>query len=267
VRLQVRVAIALALCLSASGCARHGFRLPQGPGEPFADYERAFDAASAGCRNVRTLTAEASVSGTVGRGKIRGRVIAGFERPGRMRLEGVAPIGPPAFILAADGRKSTLLMPRASEVLSDQSPESVLEALVGVSLRPDDLQAILTGCVAPDPKPTGGKQFAGGWASIDLEGGSTAFMRQEGGQWRIRAGVRPLVSVEYEFNSGDRLPQTVHLRGVSDGGPGASLQLSLSQVEMNTPIAAKAFTLTIPSSAVPITLAELRQAGPLGERR
>ncbi len=257
---------AIAACLLGSACAAHALRLPDGPGEPFPDFKQAFDAASAACRSVRTLTAEAAVSGTVGRGKIRGRVIAGFEQPGRIRLEGVAPIGPPAFILVADAGRATLLMPRASEVLADQPPEVVLEALVGVSLRPDVLQAILSGCVTPDPTPTAGTRFADGWARIDLEGAASAFLRQEGGQWRIRAGLRPLVTVEYQF-AGDRLPQTVRLRAAANGGPGADLRLSLSQVEVNAPIAARAFTVTIPAKAVPITLADLKQSGPLGERR
>ena len=133
--MRARVA-AIVACLLGSACAAHALRLPQGPGEPFPDFKQAFDAASAACRSVRTLTAEAAVSGTVGRGKIRGRVIAGFEQPGRIRLEGVAPIGPPAFILVADAGRATLLMPRASEVLADQPPEVVLEALVGVSFGP-----------------------------------------------------------------------------------------------------------------------------------
>ena len=56
------------------------------------------------------------------------------------------------------------------------------------------------------------------------------------------------------------------VNAASNGGPGASLRLVLDQVELNVPIDPKAFTVTVPSSAVPITLAELKQAGPLGER-
>jgi len=43
------------------------------------------------------------MSGRAGRQKVRGRVVAGFARPASMRLEGVAPFGPPAFILVARG--------------------------------------------------------------------------------------------------------------------------------------------------------------------
>lgn len=265
----VRALLLLALTGGLNACAPRVLRLPQGPGEPFPDFRQAFAAATAACRGVRTLTAEAAVSGKVGSRRLRGRVIVGFERPGRIRLEGVAPIGAPVFILAADVGNATLLMPRAGEVLRGEPTESVLEALIGVSLRPDDLEAILVGCVAPDPTALDGRRYGGGWARVDLEGGSVAYLRQEHGAWRVRAGSRPLLMVEYEFESqADAVrPQVVRLRSTANGGPGGDLRLALSQVEMNVPIADKAFTVAVPSGAVPITLAELRQAGPLGERQ
>jgi hypothetical protein len=177
-------------------------------------------------------------------------------------------MGAPVFILAADGAAATLLMPRAKEVVAGEPAESVLAALIGVSLRPDDLQAILAGCVTPDPAPQSGRRFADGWLRVDLNNGSAAFLQQQSGTWRIRAGVLPLITVEYgDAPTGDRTPTIVRLRSVADGGPGANLELTLSQVETNVPIAAKAFTVTVPSGTVPVTLADLKQSGPLGERR
>jgi outer membrane lipoprotein-sorting protein len=263
----VKVAAAVVVSMLASACGPRALQLPQGPGQPFPEYREAFAAASAGCRDVRTLTAEAAVSGTVGRGKVRGRVIAGFERPGRIRLEGVAPIGAPAFILVADAGRATLFMPRAREVLTDQPPELVLEALVGVSLDPDVLQAVLSGCVAPNPEPRSGSGYSDGWARVELDGGATAFLRQVTGRWRILAGTRPRIAVEYEYDAVEPMPRTVRLRASADGGSGANLRLSLSQVEVNAPIAAKAFSVAVPSGTVSITLADLKQAEPLGDKR
>lgn len=264
----LRAAVLAMAAVAASACAAHRLDLPEGAGEPFPGYQAAFDAASASCRDVRTLTTEASVSGTVGRTKVRGRVIAGFERPGRMRLEGVAPVGPPAFILAAAAGTSTLLMPRAAEFLANAPPQAVLEALVGVSVGPDDLQAVLAGCVSSAPVPADGRRYPNGWVRIDLGGGSTVYLRQQAGAWRIVAGLRPLFAVEYEFSSdGERSPRVVRLRATADGGPGANLRLVLGQVEVNAPIDAKAFTVAVPSSALPITLSDLKQSGPLGAGR
>jgi hypothetical protein len=262
-----RAAAVVALLVALAACAPKALKLPQGAGEPLADYVQAFDAASAPCRDVRTLTAEASVSGTVGAGKIRGRLIAGFERGGRMRLEGVAPIGPPAFILASDAGTATLVLPRSREVLAGQPAERVLDALVGVSLRSDDLEAILAGCVSADPRPTSGRRYPDGWAAVELEGGDTAYLRRDGEQWRVRAAFRPLVAIEYEpGDPGARVPRAVRLRAAGDGGPGASLRITLSQVEINGPIAAKAFAVVVPAGSVPITLADLKQSGPLGSK-
>jgi hypothetical protein len=264
VRLRFAAAVAASVLISA--CGPRTLQLPEGSGAPFPEHKEAFAASSAGCRDVKTLTAEIAVSGVVGRGKVRGRVIAGFDRPGRIRLEGVAPMGAPVFILVADAGRATLLMPRAHEVLSDQAPDLVLEALVGVPLSPDELLAALSGCVSPGPEPTSGSRFSDGWARVELRGGATVFLRQVDGRWRILAGMRPLVAVEYEFAGADPMPRTVRLRATADGGSGANLRLSLSQVEVNAPIAAKAFTVAIPPSTLPITLADLKQRGPLGDR-
>jgi outer membrane lipoprotein-sorting protein len=264
---NARAIAVIVVSLMASACGPKALVLPQGPGQPFPEYQEAFAAATAGCRDVRTLTAELGVSGTVGSGKIRGRVIAGFERPGRFRLEGVAPFGPPAFILAADAGHATLLMPRAGEVLTNQPPERVLEALVGVSLSPDVLQAVLSGCVDPEPLPVAGSRYSTGWARVELNGGTAAFLREEAGRWQIRAALRSTLAIEYEFAGNGRMPKSVRLKSAPGNVPVASLRLSLSQVEVNAPLDAKAFAVAIPPAASPITLADLKQAGPLGERR
>ena len=128
---------------------------------------------------VRTLTAELALSGRAGRQKLRGRVVAGFARPSSMRLEGVAPFGPPAFILASRGDTAVLLLPRDSRVLRGAPAEDILGALTGVTLGPDDVQAILTGCVVPAPQATGGRLHGNGWASLDLAGGATLYLQPD----------------------------------------------------------------------------------------
>ena len=114
----------------------------------------------------------------MGEERLSGRVRAGFERPASMRLEGVAPLGQPVFILAAQAGKGVLLLPRDSRVVRDQPAEAILGALTGVDLAPGDLQAILTGCVVPAPMATGGRMHANGWASIDLQGGAKLYLRR-----------------------------------------------------------------------------------------
>jgi len=219
---------------------------------------------------VRTLTAELALSGRAGRQKLRGRVIAGFARPASMRLEGVAPFGPPAFILASHDGNAVLLLPRDTpHVLRGAKPEDILGALTGVSLGPADLQAILTGCVMPTPRATAGRLHTNGWASIDLTGGATLYLQPVGvgrglsaPPWVIRAAKRAGWEIEYPAWA-NGFPQSVRLQS-DQADAMVDLTAGLSQIETNKDLEDAAFTVDVPAGAEPITLDELRENGPLG---
>jgi outer membrane lipoprotein-sorting protein len=257
-------ALRFAGCIAAvfaAGCAARGVSLPTDPGSPLPDFAAIHAQVTEACRGVRTLTAELGLAGRAGDQRLRGRVVAGFERPASMRLEGVAPFGPPAFILAARGGTAVLLLPRDERVLRGAPAEEILGALTGVSLAPADLQAILTGCVTADAKPTGGQLHANGWASIDLGGDARMYLQRQSNAWQLRAARRAGWQVEYPAWQG-RFPQSVRLQ--SDR-PGVMVDLTatLSQIEANVDIDAAAFTVNTPPNAAELTLEELRDAGPL----
>jgi hypothetical protein len=187
-------------------------------------------------------------------------VHAGFEQPASMRLEGVAPFGPPAFILAARGDMATLLLPREDRVLRGARPEDVLDALTGVMLAPADLQAILTGCVVLMPRATDGRVHGNGWASIDL-GQATLYLQRERGGWRVRAARRGDWLIEYSAEQG-AFPTSIRLRSMSRPDD-VDLTARVSQLETNVDLDAAAFTVNVPANTRPLTLAELRASGPL----
>ena len=241
-------------------CGPRRLTLPTDAGAPLPDFQAVHDRVSTACRGARTLTAELALSGHAGRMKLRGRVVAGFERPASMRLEGVAPFGPPAFILVARAGEATLLLPRDERVVRGASPEDVLGALTGVALAPADLHAVLTGCVVPDPVPRGGRVHANGWASIDLDGNATLYLARVNGAWQPRAAKRQGWDVRYSMWQGD-YPRAVVLRSMA--GVDVELSASVGQLEVNVPVEPVAFTVTIPPGTKPLTLAELRDAGPL----
>jgi outer membrane biogenesis lipoprotein LolB len=250
-----------ALCLAAAGCAARRLDLPLDPGAAFPDYADVYQRVTMACAGVRTLTAELALAGRAGDRSLRGRVIAGFERPASMRLEGVAPFGPPAFILAARGGMATLVLPRDNRVLRGARADEILGALTGVALSPADLQAILTGCASAEPGATGGRLHRNGWASIDLSGGVTLFLARANGAWQPRAARRPGWQVEYPaWQAG--FPQTVRLRSL-DGAIDVDLTATVSQRETNVPLDASAFAVTVLAGALALTLDELREAGPL----
>jgi len=229
-----------------------------------ADAAAVHAAASSACRGIKTFTGELALSGRVGDQRLRGRVIAGFERAGSMRLEGVAPFGPPAFVLAARPGAAVLLLPRDERVLRHPEARDVLGALSGVPLAPVDLLAVLTGCVVPDPMPGAGRLHERGWASIALNDGATVFLQQANGAWLVRAARRAPWEIEYDqWQSG--LPRLVRLRSLEGQAP-VDATLTLSQIETNVELPATAFTVEVPGNMAELTLDELRQAGPLRTR-
>jgi hypothetical protein len=247
--------------LLASGCAARRLDLPSDPGAPFPDLVDTLRRVTMMCAGVKTMTAELALAGRAGGRSLRGRAIAGFEPPASMRLEGVAPFGPPAFILAARGGAATLLLPRDNRVLRNTPPEEILGALTGVALAPADLQAILIGCVVPQPTATAGRLHQNGWASIDLGGGATLFLEMADGAWQPRAARRPGWQIEYPaWQAG--FPRTVRLRSL-DAVIDVDLTATVSQLETNVPLDPSAFAVTFPASAMELTLDELRKAGPL----
>jgi outer membrane lipoprotein-sorting protein len=259
----------------AAACATAaGIRLPEGPWADDPLSVQAFQSASAGCRGVRTLTAEIAVRGKAGQARIRGRVLAGFERGGAMRLEAPAPFGAPVFILVSRANQATLWLPRDRRVLRGVPVEDVLGAVTGLPWSSDDVLALVAGCLSADISPAGpGQSGPGGWMKMELAGGIRAFLARDGGAWRIAAGQRDAGpagaawSVSYAgFSSG--FPGAVTFRQEPPGGTSGATALTfqVSQLETNVPVDARAFEVSIPSDAQPLTLEELRQSGPLADR-
>jgi outer membrane lipoprotein-sorting protein len=244
------------------GCAPKAPTLPSGGGVPFPGFASAVAQATDGCDGMKTLTAVMSLSARSGGQKFRGRIDAGFQAPDRIVLEGVAPFGKPLFVLAASGDEATLVLPRDGRFLTGAAPESIVDAMTGVSLKPAELRMILAGCGLPGGQPGSARSFDGGWASVDL-GDATLWLRQIDGRWRVAAATRQILAVHYADFGASR-PATVRIRVAA--AEGADLTLRLSEVDVNVPLDPSVFTLAVPPGAIPITLDELRRGGPLGRQ-
>lgn len=267
---------AVIVAVAASACASAVLRPPRGPWAPDPAGAPAFEAAAAACLGARTMTAEIAISGRAGASRLRGRVLAGFERPGRIRLEGVAPFGAPVFILAGRDNRATLLLPRDRRVLADAAVDDVLEALTGIRRGADDLAAMLGGCLVSRPVAGAIQRNPQGWWSVAIGDGLSAFLRRDGAAWRLVAGERVADGtgarswvVHYgEFVSA--FPSLVRLQeGAAPEDAGRAridLTLRVSQRDVNVPVDASAFDVKVPPDAAPIGLDELRQMGPLAER-
>ena len=243
----------------AAGCAttRPAIDLPQGPGTPYPGHADALAEAVRACQGVRTMEFVLALNGRTGETRLRGRVRGAVARPASLRLEGLAPFGAPPFVLAASPERATLLLPRARQVVRDAHPREMLYALAGLPLAPDDLRAVLTGCVAADPRSMAGHAFGGDWIAVDLAGDATAFLRPVNGVLEVVAGVRGALTVEYSGHVRG-LPRRVRVL-VEGGGASAGTDLTadLTQVRVNTPLHPEVFLLPVGEDYAPVTLEEL----------
>jgi hypothetical protein len=261
----VRKAAVCLLFLAA--CAPRPPTLPTGTGTPFPEFASAYQQATESCRGVKTITASMGMSGKAGNTKLRGRIDAGFAAPGRARLEGIPPFGKPVFVLVADQGKGTLVLTRDDRVLRDAPPEQIVEALAGVALSPDDLRTVISGCGFADGEPTGGtilNQHQNEWLTLTFHQ-SVIYLVRRGGTWHVVAARRGPVTVNYaNYDSGR--PEVVDIRAESQGRAAANIRLRLSDVDVNTTLDPKTFDITadLPDHPVPLTIDELRRAGPLG---
>ena len=253
-----RAAILLLVAAAACGGPKRP-ALPSGDGVPFPGFAAAYEQAIQECRDVTAISAQLGLSGRAGGTKLRGRINAYVAAPDDIILEGLAPFGKPVFVLAGRAGEATLVLPRDERVLRGEAPSAIVEALAGIALTPSELRTALAGCGLGTAAPSGGRSFGEDWASVDVADG-TMFLQRVGGRWRVAASRREAITVQYgEFVSGRA--STVFVRT-----PASDLALRVSDVELNTPIDPSAFDLAVPRNAVPLTLDELRRAGPLGEK-
>lgn len=257
---MIRALATLAIVLALSACAARTPPRPTGTAGPDPSAVEAFSTATAACRGFRSLTGELSLSGRAAGERIRGRVIAGLEAGGSVRLEGVAPFGPPVFILAGKAEKATLLLPREHRVLTDTPVAAVLERLTGLALSADDLRLMVSGCLADNAAPAEGRRWPGGWQAVTLAPDRVAYVRLQQGRPVVVAADYGPWHVDYaEHLSG--YPRVVRVRRTGDVTTDVTARVG--ELEVNTAINPLAFTLEVPSDADPMTLDELRSVAPL----
>ena len=248
--------------LTAGGCAPRALVLPSGAGTPFPEFRAAYDQATSGCSAVKTIRASMGMSGRAGDTKLRGRIDAGFAAPDRARLEGRHPVfGRPVFVLVADGGRGTLVLTREDRVLRDAPPDQIVEALAGVALGPDALRTAISGC-GFGGAPGAGREYSNGWIAA-ATGDGEIYLRRAAAGWEVAAATRGPVSLAYADYASGR-PATIRIRAQSGDRTSADLTLRLSDVDINTTLDDRTFQIELPERPVPLTLDELRRAGPLG---
>jgi len=259
----------VALALVSASCASPLMTLPPGPGAPAGDGREALTQATTACRAVRTISAEVGVSGSVGGHRVRGQLLVGLADPAAVRLEALAPAGPPVFIFVARADTATVLVSNDNRFLERGEPTAVLEAMTGVPLGPDELRLVLIGCVA-GADSAAVQQLGDDWRLARDATTDTYLHRTSGtAPWRVVASIRKAgdsTGWRAEYAGGAQgLPSAVRVTALD--GHRFDLQLALSQVEINQPLGDDVFRVRIPGGAEAITLEDLRRSGPLGGRK
>jgi hypothetical protein len=260
------VTVAILLAIVSGGCAPKRLALPTGAGTPVADATSILAEALGHCAGLRTLTTEIGLSGRAAGQRIRVRLIAGLAAPDGIRLEAMAPIGPPVFILASAGEHTTLLLPRDDRVLRGEPPAAILEALAGIRVTPAALRRLLAGCPAEDVDAGDVRAIGEDWRLARTGDRGTAYVHRVSGRWRL-AAVRG-TALDVEFGQGAAAqPDYVRFRSPEASTSAAfDLTLRLSQVEVDVDVPDEAFTVRVPADAAAISLEELRESGPLRDR-
>ena len=283
-----------ALCLLNVTILACAARTPPRPaGTPVADptAAAAFETATASCKGFRSIEGELALSGRAGGERVRGRILTGLEAGGAVRLEAPAPFGAPFFILAGRDEKATLVLPREKRVMKDTEVSAVLERLTGLALGADDLRLIVSGCLVENASLSEGRQWPGGWQAVSLRGaGSSSSAEARSAKVEDPALVRVaylraidgrpvLVAADYgpwhvdysQHMSG--FPRVVRVRSAPGTGGTSADRLSqvditarIEQLEVNTQINPRAWSVEVPSDADPMTLDELRSIAPLAEK-
>lgn len=254
-----QVAIVAGLIVSTA-CAARAPRRPEGAGTADPAAVQAFQTATKPCAGLKTLTSEIRLSGRAGGERLRGTLHAGMAAPGSLRLEAVAPFGPPVFVLAGRNNRTTLLLPREDRVLPDVALADVLERLTALALDADAVRLILSGCLVETPVASNGRSWSGGWSAVSLTPEITAYLQQQQGSTVVAAADYGPWLVDYD-NHLNGFPRTVRIRSREPDVVDATAQLD--QVQINTSLDDRAFTVDVPANAVPITLDDLRSIAPL----
>ena len=226
---------------------------------PATDAPEAIAQATLACQRMNALTAEVGVNGSVDGQRVRGRMIVGVARPAAARIEMAAPFGAPLFVFVARDGEATLLLPRDDRVLQHGRPEAVLDAATGVPLDPASLLSALTAC-PQTPDVAGARAIGAEWRVVH-DGDGELYLRREppASTWHVVANVQSAWRAEYHDFEQD-VPRSVRLTGADPHH--FDLRLAVSQVEINPTLGADAFTVSVPRSAAPITLDELRHSRP-----
>jgi outer membrane biogenesis lipoprotein LolB len=242
------------------GCAAHVFVPPTGPTVPFPGAAAAWRQATHACAGALTYAAAMGVHGRAGDQRLSGTIVGLVTAADQIRLEYHAPIGPPGFVLGGDAAQATLVLPRDKRVLTAPA-DQIVEAITGLRLGPRALLAILSGCVSQRRDLVDAARY--GDQPEVRTADARVFLRSRDDHWEVMAGVVNGLILQYDRFEG-AWPSQVRIRTEPGRAPAVSLTVDLSQINVNVPRPPATFGVSVGPDYTPLSLEQLRRAGPLG---
>ena len=178
-------------------------------------------------------------------------VTTGVVTDGRLMLQ-VGATAAPDLWMAGSADAATLLLREGTRVVRAPAA-AIVEALVGVSLGPQQFLALLTGCVARDLTATEAVAYNGTRRIATPD--ATLYVESLEGAWRIVAGSLGDIRVDYRPVAA-LFPARVSVRADARD---VRFTLEIQEALADRPIADPDLQLTVPPGAVPMTLDELRE--------
>jgi hypothetical protein len=242
------------LALLTSACAARMFVPPAGPGAPAPDAAAAWDEATKTCRDVTTFAPTMRLSGRVAGARVPGLTVLGaVTAAGGIRLQATG-AGRTIFELAGTNARATFYWREDNKVATARA-EELVDALVGLNLGADALLPILTGCVTRAQTVSRGERH-GDLLAVTADTGRV-FLRRDTA-WRAFYGDVQGLAVQYVWQAAP-FPRELALN--AQRGTPSEVQLKLRIDEgpiVNSTLGPETFTLNVPSTAVPMTLDEVR---------
>jgi outer membrane biogenesis lipoprotein LolB len=103
---------------------------------------------------VEAVEGFASASITGAEASVKGRFAFLFRRPGLGRVEAVDPLGRTVFLVHFREGRAWFVVP-SKKAYAEADAETMMERIIGVVIRPDEVLALLSG-LWPEPGPEGG---------------------------------------------------------------------------------------------------------------
>ena len=247
---------------TVAACAPKTFVPPAGPGAAAPDAGPAWAEATKACRDVRTYSATLRLSGRSGDEPIPTvSAIVALTSQGQIFLQ-VVGAGRPVVTLAGTADRATYLLHRDNRVVSARADE-IVETIVGVKVGPDRLLAVLAGCAVRVLELEKGARFERRLAVTTTDG--TVYLEQRAGAWQTTAAILDALIISRYERQGSAFPTSLQIDATAGRASSRIRIRGIEQLEVNANLQAAVFDPPAgAAAATPMTLEELRAAGPFG---